>query len=136
MKKSGLSDESSTTLTESSIANSSTIRAVSMNCSKVNRLIGGWSNTTRAIPSAIETFTPAPMTPPVAGCRRARYFNRLFTTLRVSLTSSGVAPNSTAAKSVTPMSASDAMRSATSASLPMMAMSAGPAAPSLSSIAR
>ncbi len=43
---------------------------------------------------------------------------------------------STAAKSVTPMSASAAMRSCTWAALPMMAISAGPATPSRSSIAR
>ena len=61
----GLADDKMTTRTESSTASSSTMRAVSMNCSNVNRLIGGWSNTTRAIPASIDTPTAALMTPPV-----------------------------------------------------------------------
>ena len=55
---------------------------------------------------------------------------------RVASTSSGLPPNSTAAKSVMPTSASAATRSLTSPAGPMMAMSAAPLAPSRSSMAR
>ncbi len=58
------------------------------------------------------------------------------TAARVAARSSSLAPNSTAAKSVTPIPASAPMRSVTSPAEPTMAMSAGPSAPSRSSIAR
>ena len=55
---------------------------------------------------------------------------------RVAAASSGFPGNSTAAKSVTPISPRRPMRSTTSSAVPVMAMSSGPAAPSRSSIAR
>ena len=75
--------------------------------------------------------------PPRGGGRaRHDWLITRFNASRVAAASSGSEANSTAAKSVTPRSASSPMRAVTSSAEPTMATSAGPAAPSRSSMAR